>query len=156
MNKHLFAVGVLLFCLVVMAACSRTPSQTQLEVRLWTTADGTPVPPRLIQMRNGPEHCGWQEAWFLTTRNPGDTELESVTQNPRQFILDPAGVVNSTALKTTYSNNAELPSDASFTGYVSDGAELWISEPMLDTAVFLVSETRVERLPLVLPPVFCE
>ncbi len=155
MKKRHLALAALPVCLLILAVCTRTPSQSQPEVRIWTTADGGPVPPRLIQMRTGVEHCGWETAWFLETRNPGDTELIPVTQNFRQFVLDPEGVVASDALKTTYEADSDLPHDAVFTGYVSEGAELWVSESTLDTAVFLVSENQAERLPSTKLPLYC-
>lgn len=149
---HQPLTGVVFIGLIVLAACSSSPDT----VRIWTTADGDPVPPRLIQMKRGLEHCGWENVWFLNTRNPGDTELLPVTQNPGQFVLDPEGVVTSEALKTTYSSDAELPADAVFTGYVSEGAELWASESTIAEAVFLVGGTGVERLPRAATPIFCD
>lgn len=55
-----------------------------------------------------------------------------------------------------FESDAELPGDAEFSGYVKNGVELWISQSQLDTAVYMVDGSRVERWPKAEPGIYCE
>ncbi len=66
-----------------------------------------------------------------------------------QYIRDPEGVFTQLTdrLRSTYDPNANLPSDAKFSGYVKNSVELWISQTQLDRAVYMVDGSKVERWP---------
>ena len=74
-----------------------------------------------------------------------------------QYIRDPEGVFahNRDSLRSTYEPNAELPGDAKFSEYAKNGVELWISQSQLDTAIYMVDGSSVERWPKAEPIILC-
>ena len=86
----------------------------------------------------GPEHCGWQSARMMHVEEDGVLA--------KQYLRDPEGVFDQVPLRETYAEDAELPDDASDSGYRSpEGHELWFTQS--DTAAYVVTPDGVERWP---------
>lgn len=100
-----------------------------LGVQVWEDASGDRVPTGTIQAYTGAEHCDWQDLTFL--------EAEGVT------YVDGDGHGFGRMLRATYDADAELPDDATDTGYRRDGRELWVTRE----AAYLVSSGGTERWP---------
>ncbi|MCH7983676.1 MAG: hypothetical protein IIC28_06890 [Chloroflexi bacterium] len=86
--------------------------------------------------------------------------LGSVNESGRdvsQYIRDPEGVFahNRDSLRSTYEPDADLPVDAEYSGYMKNGVELWISQSQLDTAIYMVDGSSVERWPKAEPIILC-
>jgi hypothetical protein len=94
----------------------------------------------------GPEHCGWQSARIMHIEEDGVLS--------KQYLRDPEGVFDQVPLRETYAEGAELPDDASDTGYRSpEGYELWFTES--DTAAYVVTPDGVERWPRPVDTIGC-
>lgn len=143
---------VMFIGLIALTACSSPPR----DFRIWTTVDGGPVAPTVIQMRRGVSHCDTENTWFLRFGDLSETAMGPAVYDGAEFVLDAEGVVPSTRLKAEYESGAVLPSDAVFTGFVSEGAELWTSETFGGDAVFLVNQLRAELLPGSTQRILCD
>ncbi len=135
----------------LLIACS-----AQGSTNVWTV-DGEHVPAEIIISLTGSEHCGWESATLLHIGSP----LGSVNESGRdvnQYLRDPEGVFTrlTDRLRSTYEPNADLPSDAEFSGYVRDGVELWVSQSQIDKAIYMVDGARVERWPKAEPIILCD
>ena len=115
--------------------CSR-PAGAQ-----WWDADGIPVSPDRLADQPGPAHCEWEGARFLFY---GFTET--------LYVADPDGVVETDSFLSETGETLRgfevlnaLPADAEFTGFRSNGRELWISTS--GSYAYLRTEDRVERWP---------
>lgn len=131
-----------------------TPDWTIWE---WKTVDGRPVSGEIIITHAGPGHCDWESASFLHIGSPLGTIQES-GRDVNQYVRDPEGVLSQLKVRfrTTYDPKADLPGDAEFSGYVNNGVELWISQSLLDTAIYMVDGSNVERWPKTEPIVLCD
>ena len=112
--------------------------------RIWThLTDG-----RILTDIAGPDHCGWGSARMLHVPNADGTL-------GKQYLRDPFGVFDDIpTLLDTYAGDAELPVDASDSGYRSpDGLELWFTDA--DTAAYVVTPDGVERWPRPADPIAC-
>jgi len=112
----------------------------QLPVDVWLDADGIRVPTSIITSWQGPEHCGWESATFLTFED-------------RQYISDPRGVLGDVGFVVPFDDDAELPSDATDTGYHSDSRQLWVSADA--SIAYIVDDNRVEAWPTTAALVGC-
>lgn len=134
-------------------ACAST-SDT-FRIRTWTTGNGTPVPPSIIQLRTGAPHCGWEDVWFLTIGNPVGSERQEPP--PFQFIQDPDGQIPAGRLADEFDADVELPLDAEFTGFVTEGDQLWVSPSQFDEAVYMLNQlSQVEKWPRAEPSLVCD
>ena len=113
------------------------------------------TPPIVIM--TGPEHCGWENATFLFLSVPVGTVASSAADRI-QFIKDPLGTMSSFAERFggEFEADAELPADAEFSGYVNKGVELWISETVFNTGIFMVDGEHIEKWPRVEPQLGCD
>lgn len=95
----------------------------------------------------GPQHCGWQSARILQLSRP-DGSLW------KQYMRDPEGVFADVPMLDSYAEDAEVPADATDSGYRSpEGFELWFTAS--DTAAYVVTPDSVERWPRPANPIGC-
>lgn len=116
-----------------------------LGVQVWTNEKSERVPTTAIQSAQGPTHCNWESATFLTLGR-------------QQYIRDPDGVVSggisNPSFRTTFDGNAALPVDATDTGYRLDGQALWMAADKL-SAYVVGADGKVERWPAPVEQVGC-
>jgi hypothetical protein len=100
----------------------------------------------------GPDHCGWETAQFLSVGIPlgsrGDRPETSV-----RYVRDPGNVFNDAATARGFDPSAQVPRTARDTGFRRNGVALW-AEPGRPEAVYLVG-VRVERWPFDPTPELC-
>ena len=133
--------GWLLASLLVLASCGRNSSAAFAGP--WFDAQGHQVTPSLIQVELGPKrHSGLQSVAFMTLGWPVGSRIEG---GFRSFLRDPNGLLPGFA-KGQLDTDAELPTDATSTGYHHGEWELWLI-PSDDRSVYLVSSGRVEQWP---------
>ncbi len=105
-------------------------------IQVWTNADGDRVPTSLVYSSPGAEHCGWEDMTFLWLGKDG---------RDGEFYGTPDGYL-AEFLRTSYAAHAELPADASDTGYARDGRHLWLAAD--GSAAYLVgADGDAERWP---------
>jgi hypothetical protein len=109
-----------------------------LNIGVWEDESGRRVPVTRIQSFQGAEHCSWTDITFLLL-GPEKKADWYVRDARREF---------SGMLRTTFSDQAILPSTATDTGLRRDGRQLWIGPS--EKAAYLVSledAEDVERWP---------
>ena len=103
----------------------------------WTDTNGCPVRIDVIEQYAGPEHCGWQDATFLTVGDPIGTPFAGASS--RRYFWDPKNVVRQGASTSSSSPVApgarpetrttipvaELPGSAEDTSFRDGNAQLW-------------------------------
>jgi hypothetical protein len=99
-------------------------------VTIWTDASGKRVSTETIRSNPGPGHCGWDSAVFLNVN--GDL-----------FFRDPKRVMADWT-KTRFDSTAQLPANATDSGFRSGKWSLWL-DPGRDA--YLVSAGGIERWP---------
>ena len=104
----------------------------QLFHDIWLDADGNRVLTSTLVSFRGPEHCGWQSVTFLTYRD-------------RQYLGDPQGALEGSGVEVPFEADAELPADATDTGYHRDGRHLWLSAD--ESVAYVVDGDGVEAWP---------
>jgi hypothetical protein len=107
-----------------------------LNIGVWEDESGARVPVTRIQSFQGAEHCDWTDITFLLLGPERRADWYVRDVRPEFPAL----------LRTTFSDDAKLPADATDTGLRRDGRQLWITE----TAAYLVSlddAGDVERWP---------
>jgi hypothetical protein len=104
----------------------------QIPMDIWLDADGNRVPTSIVTSSQGPEHCDWESVTFLWFED-------------RQFMGDPEGALSDVEFVVPFDADADLPSDASDTGYHHDGRHLWLSAD--GTVAYIVDGDRVEAWP---------
>ena len=102
-------------------------------MEVWQDADGNQIPTSTISSRTGAEHCGSESVTYLTV----DGSL---------YISDPMGALVGRGFVGEFEGDVELPSDASDTGYESEGRQLWLSRSEPSWA-FIVTDDAVEAWP---------
>jgi len=70
---------------------------------------------KLVSSYNGSAHCNWTDVTFL--------EILAI-----QFLRDPAGKIHTQPPPDRFTTLSSPPADALFTGWHSDGQELWLTE----------------------------
>jgi hypothetical protein len=128
------------------AACNPAewPAATtdELDMQIWTTADGARVPTSEVTSFPGAEHCDWQDITFLWLGTTGDEHRRQA-----EYLRDTSGEM-ADFLTTTYDGSATLPEDATDTGWRYDGRQLWLAErPRAAYLVSVEDPTDVERWP---------
>jgi len=108
--------------------------------RVWTNDAGL-----ILRDFPGPAHCGWQQARLL---HIGEGEAL------RQYIGDPLGIMPAVNLVEPYDGDADVPGDATPSGYRSGDLELWFVPD--GRAVFVVGADRAELWPRSDPPSLCD
>jgi hypothetical protein len=117
----------------------------RLGIEVWTDRQGGRVPVEEVSSFPGPEHCDWQDATFLSVGSGAQAQ---------QYLRNPGDLAP--YLRTTWSAGAELPADATDSGYRLRGRELWLVPT--GEAAYLVSEddpADVERWPAPEEPIGC-
>lgn len=123
---------------------------------VWTL-DGERVQPRTISTLPGSDHCGWETTTLLHIGSPLGSVLESGADVHR-YVRDPEGVytILSDRIRTTYAHDTQLPPNAKYSGYKKGGVELWIDDTELDSAIYMVEGSIVERWPKADPIILCD
>lgn len=115
----------------------------------WLDVEGRPVSPDQLIDLAGPAHCDWQDAHFLSLST---TEFS-------QYIRDPGGAIEGDNFlapdgsKLSFAELDGLPADAVFSGFRSNGRELWFA-PGGEYA-YLRTLDGTERWPRASSPVLC-
>ena len=104
----------------------------ELGVDVWQDADGRRVPVSIVRSAPGPEHCGWESVTFLTVEGA-------------RYVRDPGGVLSADFEIAEFDGDAELPVDATDTGYSLDDRRIWRGADR--SVAFLVEADRVEAWP---------
>ena len=158
-------VGVVI--VVLLAGCGApvvtfppVPIQTELpppEIKAfpglpWTHGE-TRVSTRILMLKAGPEHCGWEHVAILTMGIPLGREF-TTEEESRTYVRDHAGRL-ADRLAGPFVPSVTLLDDAIFTGYRYGSNQLWISPSAADDMVFLVRGTVVERWPRVRMSITC-
>jgi hypothetical protein len=86
---------------------------------IWTDEKGERQPVAQIHTSAGAEHCGWQEARFLSLGRGADG---------RTYVRDPEGVLEPGMLTAPYDGDARMPADAHDTGYRYQDWQLWLTD----------------------------
>lgn len=98
--------------------------------------DGREVTHSELAVAAGPEHCGWQEAAYLSGHGldaPRD-------RDGRLWARDPKGVLEHfPKARSEFRAQAVLPADAVDTGYRQGPVELWTAPSDRSTYVYLVN-----------------
>lgn len=97
----------------------------------WTDADGCEVRVDVIRQYQGPEHCDWETATFITVGTPigtAFTDTIGARGQTRTYIWDPEGALDYIdGVKRNVSLPAdELPDSAAATGFRDGTAQLWL------------------------------
>lgn len=103
----------------------------------------------IVRDIEGSSHCDWQTVRFLHISSDEGSIV-------KQYVRDPEGIfaADQPRTRTEYAEDADLPADATFSGYRSDdGSEIWFTET--DDAAFVVTPDGVERWPRAHPPHGC-
>jgi hypothetical protein len=106
----------------------------------WTAPDGSIAPagdPFVIQSYEGPEHCGWTSATFLSLSWPVGTPADGMA-DARQYVRDPHGILDAETAGS-FRDDTALPVDAEFTGYHRGTWQLWVAPSDADRAVYAVN-----------------
>ncbi|MCH8910409.1 MAG: hypothetical protein IH867_06695 [Chloroflexi bacterium] len=145
-----FLLSVSAASLLLLIACNANGN-----AGVWTI-NGERVPKGTISTLTGLEHCGWESATLLHIGSPLGSVMES-GRDTNQYIRDPEGVFIQLAarFRSTYEPDADLPVDAEYSGYMKNGVELWISQSQLDTVIYMVDGSSVERWPKAEPIILC-
>jgi hypothetical protein len=117
-----------------------------LNIGVWEDDSGERVPVTTIQSFQGSEHCDWQD---ITSFLVGPEE------NPDQYVRDTAGEL-AEHLLATFDADAELPDQATDTGFHRGGPQLWLGDD--GKTAYLVSlddADDVERWPAAKQPIWC-
>lgn len=102
-----------------------------LEQTVWTDRDGNRVPTSTITTMQGDAHCDWQTVTFLHL-------------NDQQYLRDPQHLLSGSTVRP-YDGDAQLPADASDTGFRRGSDELWLADD--GTVAYLVTDSGVEAWP---------
>lgn len=119
-------------CLVLAGCGAAEPSGP------WELA-GEPVDRDQVESSAGPEHCGWQDAHFLSLSWPPKRTYDD-PRRKRTYVRDPKGVLRGTGLTAGFRADAVLPAGAEATGYENDGIQLWFAPSDSDITAYLVSD----------------
>jgi hypothetical protein len=134
---------------VPMAPPAKLPPPDPLG--FWTI-NGQPADRRTIQLHEGPGHCGWESATFLSVSNPLGQPLSG--QNSVEYVRDPKALfADITAGGFEFS--VALPADAGFSGYRYGSMELWFSRHVGADAAFLGRLGIWERWPRAAEQIGC-
>ncbi len=106
---------------------------------VWLDADGNRVPTTTILEMQGPRHCDWQSATFLT--------VDGVT-----YLRDPQGVLAGEVV-VPFESDVKLPATARSTGYREGGRTIWRNgDPR---SIYVVRADRTERWPQAADQIGC-
>jgi len=119
----------------------------------WSYA-GHSVDSEVLTAAAGPSHCSWDSATFLTIGWPLGTRAHSSSQS-RQYLRDPAGVVESAPLRGSWMKNPPIPRDAKDTGYTYGALELVLAQSDQDAYIYVISPRDSERWPRSDPQTAC-
>jgi hypothetical protein len=113
----------------------------------WRDQSGNTVSWTVISAIQGPGHCNWEAAAFISIGWPFGHSASTVADS-RRYVRDPDHVLPAHwPFATTYDPSVTLPSDARDTGYRYGDAELWYSPSTVDREIYLVRGSTAERLP---------
>jgi hypothetical protein len=113
---------------------------------VWSDADGNPLPDGtdpstdfslVMHVTEGPDHCGWTSVTFMNLGWPLGTQTEP-PGDFRQYVRDPDGLLSS-ALRTPFGSDGDLPADVAPSGFSRGDWELWTSPSDVADAVYVVN-----------------
>lgn len=111
-----------------------------------------------LRVFQGPDHCGWQRATFMSVVWPPGTtaRLGEPADTPlRQYVRDPEGVLGEPELRRGFDISRELPADAVDTGFRRGDARLWLGPDRGEEFLYVASDDHVERWPRNETPAGC-
>lgn len=114
--------------------------------RVWANGEGM-----ILVDWPGSEHCGWQAARFLNIPDP--LPFWGSVQTGNDYWSDPTNALPAGMLLAPYDADADMPLDATDSGYRHDDLELWLAPD--DRAVYLVGPDQVELWPVADPNFGC-
>ncbi|MGW0841945.1 hypothetical protein ACWD26_17570 [Streptomyces sp. NPDC002787] len=115
---------------------------------IWTDREGRRVATTTVSSSEGPEHCDWQRAHFLSTG-------EGENGNGHRYGRDPGGVLPDGMLTSAYDGDVRMPADAHDTGYRYEDRALWLVEDDPSRA-YVRTPDGVEAWPAVAEGVGCK
>jgi hypothetical protein len=130
----------------------------------WLDGNDQPLPNdspddqgNVINVYEGADHCQWESVTFMNIGWPVGT-LSNARGDWRQYVRDPNGLFDDSALHVGYLSDTSLPSDATDTGYHRGPWHLWVSPAQADDAVFVVNTDTgaIERWGRATPPILCD
>lgn len=130
---------------------SKEPTYPVNYIHRWTNDDGCPVRLDILMTRQGADACGGSKVADILMGTPLGAPHSS--SRARIYIKDPTGQFGMSEIQAGYEADADLPEDATDSGYRQKSSELW-TVPDGD-AIYLVSEDQVERWPHVEAPPTC-
>jgi hypothetical protein len=113
----------------------------------WRDADGDRLPETTVYSAHGHEHCGTENVWVIGV---GRDRLGGSEPGGELFLRDPdAALVEHLGPyrrpEEPFQPDADVPHDATDTGYRNGDAELWLAAN--HSAAYLIFEDRTERWP---------
>lgn len=123
-----------------------TVSWTDAEGRELPDGVGEPDPDLVINTIQGPEHCGWEKAVLMHLSVPVGSVSKS-SDEVRQYVRDPDGVLGRPELMTAFDATATLPDDAEPTGIRNGSVELWVAPSSLEQEVYMGRDGMFEAWP---------
>lgn len=148
---------LLLVLALVLAACdggSAPAVGASVFTSPWYAPDGQPVVRTApgyspeVHASDGPSHCEWEAAVFLSVGWPLGTSPLTADQ-ARQYLRDPEGAVRGVddVLLGDLDLDVDLPDEATYSGYATADAELWFGPDGGETYAYLQTDEGVERWP---------
>lgn len=120
-----------------LASCDPAEFDPSIDDRLgwevWLDAGGNRLPSSVVRTFSGPEHCDWEAATYLWLED-------------RTYIADPKGVLGDIGAASEFDEDADLPTDATDTGYRRDGREIWLSND--STVAYVTKDDDIEAWPM--------
>ncbi|MDP8956088.1 MAG: hypothetical protein M3N24_03900 [Actinomycetota bacterium] len=164
MRRKLWHVGLGGLALALAAGAGILLAMRDINSSLvgpWKDPTGRILPDRsatrlVLKVVAGPDACGLGGMTFLTMAWPPGTVVRAPTFHDfrrgraREYIRDPDGAIQKLGpwtLAATFDPEANLPPDASPTGFHKGPWQLWISPSDADRAIYLVTDDKVERWP---------
>jgi hypothetical protein len=161
-------IGGLLLLLASCVSSSSDPPPPPLPgavgemIGEWLDSEGKVLPrgqPFVMEVTQGPTHCGWGRLVFLLISLPLGTEVPGgFMSDPRtkMFVrLSTTGDLPASYFASTFDGSATLPANARDTGYHRNGWHLWVVDRAIDRAVWLVHDDTVERWPAATESIAC-
>lgn len=100
------------------------------------TRNGREVSRDELVLAAGAAHCGWEDSAFIA----GAALTAPPDKRGLLWVRDPKGVLTyDPRAKAEFQAQADLPSDATWTGYIQDGVELWAASSDNADYLYLVN-----------------
>ena len=111
--------------------------------------------PLTLDIKSGPEHCGWTDVVLLDVVWPPGTTVTRYTAQVRQYVWDPDNS-HEFVLSGRPERDARPPEDVVDTGYRNSGQSLWIATSDAESFVYLEQpDGTYQRWPRSPTPLVC-